>query len=118
MVVAPTNFKLLGRVLVLAAVAASAVASAHIGLEVYRGKPSLSVVLGLGVPVIVAALPLLAPSGGLAFALRAFAALLLFAGSVLSFSHFYLPAASFMLVAAVIAELDTDSAGTPSRGQD
>ena len=103
------------RVLVLGAVAASAVASAYL-FEVLE-KPSLSVALGLGLPVIVTALPLLAPSGGLAVALRAFAAFILLAGSVFFFAYFYLPAAT-LLFAAVIAELDMEPATMPPGGKD
>lgn len=114
--VGSANFKMPGRVLVLGAVAASAVASAYL-LKVLE-EPSLSVALGLGFPVIVTALPLLVPSGGLAVALRAFAAFILFAGSVFLFAHFYLPAATLMLLAAVIAELDMDPASMPPSGKD
>lgn len=114
-----TNFKMLGRVLVYAAVAASAVASAYVEFVVSEGGDlSLAGAIFLGFPIVVAALPLLAPSGGPAVVLRGSAAVILFAWNVFLFALFYMPAAALMLLAAVMADQGIPPANRPGGGQD
>jgi hypothetical protein len=114
-----------GYAFVVGAVAVSAVASAVVwlissgsshasGVATERSFADIAI---LGIPVAVAALPLVAPSGRAAVVTRGLASLLLFAWALFlpSAAIFYMPAVGLMVAATVMAACDATNPSQRAR---